>query len=52
LPAVRGGRVNIVDATAYFSRPGPRIVESLEILAGILHPEIFPEFVNKAFATM
>jgi iron complex transport system substrate-binding protein len=52
LPAARGGRVNIVDATAYFSRPGPRIVESLEILAGILHPEIFPEFVNKAFATM
>ena len=44
LPAARTGRVHIVDAKAYFSRPGPRIVDSLEILAGILHPEIFPEF--------
>jgi Uri superfamily endonuclease len=41
LPAVRGGRVFAVDGSAYFSRPGPRVVDSLEILATILHPERF-----------
>jgi iron complex transport system substrate-binding protein len=41
LPAARDGRVFAVDADAYFSRPGPRIVDSLEILAEILHPELF-----------
>jgi iron complex transport system substrate-binding protein len=44
LPAAQSGRVYAVDAKAYFSRPGPRIVDSLEILASILHPEQFPEF--------
>ena len=29
----------VVDGNAYFSRPGPRLVDSVEILAGILHPE-------------
>jgi len=38
LPAVRSGRVYLADASAYFSRPGPRIVDGLEILAAILHP--------------
>lgn len=42
LPAVRSGEVYVVNGNAYFSRPGPRIVDSLEILAGILHPELFP----------
>jgi iron complex transport system substrate-binding protein len=41
LPAVSGGRVWAVNGSAYFSRPGPRIVDSLEILAEILHPELF-----------
>jgi iron complex transport system substrate-binding protein len=41
LPAVRQGEVWAVDATSYFSRPGPRVVEGAEILARILHPEIF-----------
>jgi iron complex transport system substrate-binding protein len=41
LPAVSGGRVWAVNGSAYFSRPGPRIVDSLEILADILHPELF-----------
>ena len=41
LPAVRAGQVWAVDATSYFSRPGPRVVEGAEILARILHPEIF-----------
>ncbi len=41
LPAVRKERVYAVDGSAYFSRPGPRLVDSLEILAEILHPELF-----------
>ena len=47
LPAVGDGRVYAVDANAYFARPGPRIVDSLEILAGILHPTEFPEFISR-----
>lgn len=39
LPAVQSGRVYIADGNAYFNRPGPRIVESVEMLAEILHPE-------------
>ncbi len=41
LPAVRDGRVWAVDGSAYFNRPGPRLVDGLEILAGIIHPERF-----------
>jgi len=37
-------RVYAVDANALFARPGPRIVDSLELLAGILHREEFREF--------
>lgn len=37
-PAARDGRVWAVDANAYLSRPGPRIVEGAELLAAILHP--------------
>ena len=44
LPAVRNHNIYLVNANAYFARPGPRIVDSLEILAGILHPNEFPEF--------
>jgi iron complex transport system substrate-binding protein len=40
LPAVREGRAYAVDGNAYFNRPGPRLVESAEILAEICHPEI------------
>lgn len=42
LAAVRSGRVWAVDANSYFSRPAPRLVEGVEILARILHPEVFP----------
>ena len=42
LPAVRNRRVYLADGTAYFTVPGPRIVDSLEILAQMLHPELFP----------
>jgi iron complex transport system substrate-binding protein len=47
LPAVRNNAIYIVDGSAFFARPGPRIVDSLEILAGILHPEEFPEFISR-----
>jgi iron complex transport system substrate-binding protein len=42
-PAVRNGNAFAVDATSYFSRPGPRIVDGLEILAWAAHPEDYPE---------
>ena len=41
LRAVRDGRVFLADGNQYFNRPGPRLVESLEILAELLHPEAF-----------
>ena len=41
LPAVRRHQVYLTDGNAYFSRPGPRLVDSLEILAHTLHPTIF-----------
>jgi iron complex transport system substrate-binding protein len=46
-PATLGGRVYVVDGNAYFNRPGPRIVESLEILAACLHPTAFDDFRRK-----
>lgn len=42
LPAVKGDRIFAVNGHAYFNRSGPRLVIGLEILAQILHPEIFP----------
>jgi iron complex transport system substrate-binding protein len=41
LKAVRNHRVVIADGNSYFSRPGPRLVESLEILAEVVHPDLF-----------
>jgi len=43
MPAVKNNEVWTLDATSYFSRPGPRIVDGTEILAKILHPAIFGE---------
>ena len=40
LPAVQDGRVFAVDGSSYFNRPGPRIVDGLELLAQILHPDL------------
>jgi iron complex transport system substrate-binding protein len=40
LPCVREGRVHFVNGKDYFSRPGPRLVDSLELLAGLLHPTL------------
>jgi iron complex transport system substrate-binding protein len=39
--AVLGARVVAVDAAAYFSRPGPRLVDGIELLGHILHPDVF-----------
>lgn len=50
LAAVREGRVWIVDGSAYLNRPSHRLVDSLEILAGLLHPDRFdapPETVAR-----
>jgi iron complex transport system substrate-binding protein len=41
-------RVVAVDAAAYFSRPGPRLVDGLELLAHILHPDLVPEPASPA----
>ena len=48
LAAIGAGEVVAVDAASYFSRPGPRIVEGLELLAHILHPELVPEAPGEA----
>jgi iron complex transport system substrate-binding protein len=45
LQALRGtfprARVYVADGSAYFNRPGPRLADSLEILASAVHPEVF-----------
>ena len=40
MPAVRNSRVYAMDASGYFSRPGPRLITGIEALARILHPEV------------
>jgi iron complex transport system substrate-binding protein len=48
LATVGAGQVVAVDAAAYFSRPGPRIVDGLELLACIIHPELVPAAPGEA----
>ena len=43
LAGLGAGEVVTVDAASYFSRPGPRIIDGLELLATIIHPELFPD---------
>jgi iron complex transport system substrate-binding protein len=50
LASLGAGEVVAVDASAYFSRPGPRLVDGLELLAHILHPELVPEAPAPALA--
>jgi iron complex transport system substrate-binding protein len=50
LAALGAGEVVALDASAYFSRPGPRIIDGLELLAHILHPELVPEAGSAARA--
>ena len=53
LKAVKNNRVFIVDGNAYFNRPGPRLVDSTEILAEILHPSLFDYgFEGKSWKTL
>jgi len=44
LRAVREERCHVLDGNAYFNRPGPRLADSAELLAGVLHPGLFPEY--------
>jgi iron complex transport system substrate-binding protein len=43
LRAVRDRRVYLADGSAYFSRPGPRLIDTLEILAAVTHPGAWPD---------
>jgi len=43
ISATKSGRVYAVDGNAYFNRSGPRLIDSLEILAGLLHPTLFAD---------
>jgi iron complex transport system substrate-binding protein len=52
LAAVRAGRVYAVDGTAYFSRPGPRLVDGAEILAAILRGEGFASLPPQSVARL
>ncbi|MGZ8630870.1 MAG: cobalamin-binding protein [Actinomycetota bacterium] len=51
-PAVRNGNVFAVDASSFFSRPGPRIVDGLEALAWAVHPEAYPEPATGSIARL
>ena len=51
LPPAWRARVYLADGNAFFNRPGPRIVESLEILAVCVHPELFEDFAAKHVAS-
>jgi iron complex transport system substrate-binding protein len=48
LSAVGAAEVIAVDASSYFSRPGPRLIDGLEMLAGLLHPELFGDTADEA----
>ena len=50
LPAVRNNRVYVIDAGAYTSRSGPRLVDGLEILAEMIHPDLFSGMVPESGA--
>lgn len=41
--AMAGGRAYVLEASAYFSRSGPRVADGLEVLAALTHPDLFPD---------
>jgi len=47
MTAFKARRIYAVDGNAYFNRSGPRIVDSLEILAALVHPEVFGDFATQ-----
>jgi len=52
LPAVRSGEVYLADGPSYFNGAGPRLVDGLEILAEILHPDVFPRRHRRGYARL
>ena len=52
LPAVQDGRVYAVDGSWYFNRPGPRVIDGIEILARIFHPEAWKGPVPQGFRSV
>jgi iron complex transport system substrate-binding protein len=50
LAALHARQIVAVNASAYFSRPGPRLIDGLELLAHILHPECVPEALGEALS--
>ncbi len=50
LPAVQNNRVYVVDAGSYTSRSGPRLVTGLEIMAEMIHPELFSGLIPESAA--
>jgi iron complex transport system substrate-binding protein len=52
LPAVGAARVYVTDGNAFFNRPGPRLVESLEIMAACVHPARFAELADRHAASI
>ena len=50
LPAVKNNRVYAIDAGAYTSRSGPRLVVGLEIMAEMIHPELFTGLIPESGA--
>jgi iron complex transport system substrate-binding protein len=50
LRAVQKSKVFVLDSTSYYSRSGPRLVDGLEIMAFLLHPELFPDYKTPKFA--
>jgi len=51
-PLRGNARVYVTDGNAFFNRPGPRLVESLEIMAACVHPEVFADFALKHAAVI
>jgi iron complex transport system substrate-binding protein len=49
IPAVEHGRVYVVDGSSYFNRPGPRLIDGVEMLAAILHPEVWSTYPPRSF---
>lgn len=52
LPAAKSGSVYAVDGSWYFNRPGPRVVDGIEILARLLHPDAWRGPVPQGYATV
>jgi iron complex transport system substrate-binding protein len=47
MPAVAAGRAFVVDGNAYLNRSGPRIIDTLEILAHLIQPDLFPPLAGE-----